>query len=125
MQPTPGQFGGIDVGKIELAVAVRPAGVDLYGGEHGHGAPGVAASAGPIRPASPSRRPAAITVPCTPPWSRPTSPPPWSTRRASTGFRRSEGIQAKTDGLDADVLARFAEQKRPAPTPLPSAARPS
>ena len=37
------------------------------------------------------------------------------------GFRISEGIQAKTDGLDAEILARFAEQKRPDPTPLPSA----
>ena len=37
-------------------------------------------------------------------------------------FRRSEGLTAKTDGLDAELLARFAAQKRPAPTVLPSAA---
>jgi transposase len=30
-------------------------------------------------------------------------------------FRKSEGLLAKTDGLDATVLASFAEQKRPAP----------
>lgn len=38
-------------------------------------------------------------------------------------FRRSEGLAARTDGLDADLLARFAEPKRPVPTGLPSPAR--
>lgn len=38
-------------------------------------------------------------------------------------FRRSEGRAAKTDGLDAALLARFADQKRPAPAVLPSPAR--
>lgn len=37
-------------------------------------------------------------------------------------FRRSEGWAAKTDGLDAELLARFAEQKRPSPWVVPSAA---
>ncbi len=30
-------------------------------------------------------------------------------------FRKSDGLQAKTDGLDATLLARFAQEKRPAP----------
>lgn len=33
-------------------------------------------------------------------------------------FRRSEGIRAKTDRHDAVLLARFAQQKQPAPTPI-------
>lgn len=41
----------------------------------------------------------------------------------TAAFRRSEGHLAKTDRIDARMLARFAEQKRPAPTPLRSPAR--
>jgi len=33
-------------------------------------------------------------------------------------FRKSEGLQAKTDGLDATLLARYAAQKHPAPAVL-------
>jgi transposase len=36
-------------------------------------------------------------------------------------FARSEGRLAKTDRVDAEVLARYAQQKQPAPTPVPSA----
>ena len=36
-------------------------------------------------------------------------------------FARSEGRLAKTDRVDALVLARYAEQKQPAPTPVPAA----
>jgi transposase len=36
-------------------------------------------------------------------------------------FARSAGIAAKTDRLDAQVLALFAERMRPQPRPLPSA----
>lgn len=35
-------------------------------------------------------------------------------------FARALGILAKTDGIDADVLATFAERIRPSPRPLPS-----
>jgi transposase len=33
---------------------------------------------------------------------------------ALVSFRRSEGVRSKTDALDADLLARYAQQKRPA-----------
>ena len=36
-------------------------------------------------------------------------------------FARSDGIKAKTDPLDALVILRFAQHKRPNPTPPPSA----
>jgi transposase len=38
-------------------------------------------------------------------------------------FARSLGIQAKTDRLDAILLAQFGERLRPTPTPLPHAHR--
>ena len=38
-------------------------------------------------------------------------------------FARATGQLAKTDALDAAVLARFAEAVRPAPRPLPDAAQ--
>jgi transposase len=38
-------------------------------------------------------------------------------------FARALGILAKTDALDAGVLARFAERVRPTPRPLPSDAQ--
>jgi transposase len=38
-------------------------------------------------------------------------------------FARAKGEQAKTDPIDADVLAAFGEAMRPAPTPAPSAAQ--
>lgn len=44
-----------------------------------------------------------------------------SNPRQIRDFARALGILAKTDGLDADVLAVFAETVRPAPRPLPDA----
>lgn len=38
--------------------------------------------------------------------------------RHTAAFRVSEGTLAKTDAIDARLLCRFAEQKRPRPTPL-------
>ena len=38
-------------------------------------------------------------------------------------FAQSEGIRAKTDPIDAKVIYRFAEEKKPAPTPKPDPAR--
>ena len=38
-------------------------------------------------------------------------------------FAQACGVEAKTDGIDSEVLARFGEKLEPAPTPLPDAAR--
>lgn len=38
-------------------------------------------------------------------------------------FARSEGTRAKTDPLDAKMLLRFAQEKNPAPTPVPDPLR--
>src|SRR5690625_589854 len=42
--------------------------------------------------------------------------------RWARAFAESEGTLTKTDGVDAGVLARYAQQRQPAPTPIPSAA---
>jgi transposase len=39
--------------------------------------------------------------------------------RQARDFARATGRLAKTDKIDAEVLARFAEAVRPAPKPLP------
>lgn len=123
MHPPSGQFVGIDVGKYELAVALRPAGVTFT-------VPNTAAGHRALR-----RRigaaPASIVLEATGRYHRAvhaalvTAQLPAAVINPARlhGFRVSEGVQAKTDGLDAEILARFAEQKRPAPTPLPSPAR--
>ena len=38
-------------------------------------------------------------------------------------FARGMGLEAKTDRVDAQVIARYGEVRRPAPTPLPDPAR--
>jgi transposase len=59
---------------------------------------------------------------------RPPSRRPWpapscrsrSSTRARSDFARAAGTRAKTDTLDAHVIARFAETVRPAVRPLPT-----
>jgi len=123
MHPASGQFVGIDVGKGELAVALRPAGVTFTVANTARGHAQLRRRIGPD--------PASIVLEATGRYHRAlhtalvTANLPAAVINPSClhGFRISEGIRAKTDGLDAELLARFAEQKRPAPTPLPSAAR--
>lgn len=118
-----GQFVGIDVGKVELAVAVRPAGIAFTVANSASGHAELVRRIGPA--------PVSIVLEATGRYHRAlhaalvTAALPAAVINPSRihGFRLSEGIQAKTDGLDADVLARFAEQKRPEPTPLPTPAQ--
>ena len=78
------------------------------------------------RPAIPTTRPAS------PPWSHGSSPwpRPWSSSRPPAGsitprqagdFAKATGRLAKTDRIDAEVLAHFAEAIRPEARPLPTA----
>ena len=123
MHPAHPQFVGIDVGKHELAVAIQPTGTHftLPNTVRGHrqllqrlgAAPAciVLEATGRYHRVlqlalAGADRPAAVIDPA-----------------RVHGFRISEGIRAKTDGLDADLLARYAAQKQPAPSPLPSPTR--
>lgn len=123
MHPPAGQYVGIDVGKHELAVAVRPAGIAFVVPNTAQGFASLLRRIGPA--------PASIVLEATGRYHRAlhttliTAAAPAAVINPSRihGFRISEGIQAKTDGLDADILARFAEQKCPAPTPLPTLTR--
>jgi transposase len=123
MHAGPDQFVGIDVGKFELAVALRPAGVAFTVANTATGHTELMRRIGPA--------PASIVLEATGRYHRAlhgalvTAQLPVTVVNPSRihGFRIGEGIQAKTDGLDAEILARFAEQKRPDPTPLPSPAR--
>lgn len=123
MHPASGQCVGIDVGKFELAVALRPAGTAFRVTNTARGHAQLLRRLGPA--------PASIVLEATGRYHRAVHavlvaahlPAAVINPSRVHGFRISEGIQAKTDGLDAEILARFAEQKRPAPTPLPSAAR--
>jgi transposase len=123
MQPAPGQFVGIDVGKNEVAVALRPAGIAFTVANSARGHAQLRRRIGDA--------PASIVLEATGRYHRAlhaalvTANLPAAVVNPARvhGFRISEGIQAKTDGLDAEILARFAEQKRPVPTPLPRAAQ--
>lgn len=121
MQPS--CYVGIDVGKFELVVAIRPAGTTFTVPNTRQGYRQLLEQLGP--------GPRAIVMEATGRYHRALqqaladagSPAAVVDPARIHGFRISEGIKAKTDGLDADLIARFAEQKQPAPTPLPDPVR--
>lgn len=111
---------GIDVSKAQLDVAVRPSG-------RAQSVPqsetGLATLVGELR----TWRPAAIVLEATGAWNS-----RWSGRWSRPVCRCMSSIRgrcvslpgrlAKTDALDAQILAQFAEVLRPAPRPLPDEA---
>lgn len=117
-------FVGIDVSKATLAVALRPGrGVttlpntpagwaDLVTRLDGLPQPGVVLEAtggyerGLVAALAVAGHPAAVINPA-----------------RTHAFIASEGQQTKTDHTDADLLARFAAQKQPLPTPMPTVAQ--
>jgi transposase len=111
---------GIDVSKGTLDVAVRP------GGERRREANDPAGLAQVVRHL---RRlgPALVVCEATGGWERPLAAALGAARlpvavvnpRQVRDFAKSTGRLAKTDALDADVLARFAEAVKPEPRPLP------
>ena len=123
MQPVPIQFVGIDVGKTELAVVIQPAGIRGTFPNTARGHRHLLKHLGP--------EPACIVLEATGRYHRAVHQALAAADRPAAvidparvhGFRISEGLKAKTDRLDAELLARYAEQKRPAPSPLPSPAR--
>lgn len=118
---TPGSFIGIDVAKRELEVAERPSGARWSAGND---AVGIAALLERIRAAGPV---ALIVVEATGGYEMPlvaaltAAPLPVVVvnPRQVRDFARAVGRLAKTDRIDADVLAHFAEAVRPEPRPVP------
>lgn len=118
------RFVGIDVAQQELVVAERPErGIAAFGNDaSGHAALVAVLGSGEApalivlegtggleRAAAAALQAAGFAVAVANP-------------RQVRAFARGVGRLTKTDAVDAAVLARFAEQVRPAPRPLPSAA---
>lgn len=115
-------FVGIDVGKAYLDVATRPAGTHerLPNDEEG-----VARLADRLRAARPTlvvlEATGGLEVPVTAASATVGLAVAVVNPRQVRDFAKAVGQLAKTDALDAQLLARFAEVVRPEPRPLPDA----
>ena len=119
----PACFVGIDVSKATLDVAVRPSGEPWHAANDDAGIAALVARLRPLAPALivleatggcetavvAALAAAGLTVVVANP-------------RQVRDFAKATGQLAKTDALDAQVLALFAERVRPEPRPLPDAA---
>jgi transposase len=119
----PACFVGIDVAKATLDVAVRPAG-EAWSASNDDA--GIAALVQRLRPLAPALivleatggfETAAVAALAAAGLRVVVANP-----RQVRDFARATGQLAKTDTLDAEVLALFAERVRPEPRPLPDAA---
>jgi transposase len=116
-------FVGIDVAKAELVVALRPSGT---GAVHPNTDVGIAALVDQLRP----QAPALIVLEATGGYERNVAvalaaagfPLVVANPRQVRDFARATGQLAKTDRIDAQILALFADRVRPTPRPLPDAA---
>lgn len=116
-------FVGIDVAKAELVVAVRPTAETWNVANEERALAGLVAQ---LRGVAPTL----IVCEATGGFERPVVaalaaaglPLVVANPRQVRDFARATGQLAKTDAIDATVLALFAERVRPTPRPLPSAA---
>src|SRR5947208_17023238 len=114
---------GVDVAKDRLDVAVRPSGETWSAANDDAGITAVVARLRPLRPAL-------IVCEATGGFERAAIaalaaaglPVVVANPRQVRDFARATGQLAKTDQLDAGILALFAERVRPTPRPLPDAA---
>ncbi len=121
--PAPACFVGIDVAKAALDVAVRPAG-ERWSAPNDE--VGISALVARLRPLAPTL----IVLEATGGFETATVAAVAAAGlavvvanpRQVRDFARATGQLAKTDVLDAQVLALFAERVRPEPRPLPDAA---
>ena len=116
-------YVGIDVSKAQLDVAERPSGNRAV---IPHTEQDIAALVEQLGP----RRPACVVLEATGGLQAPLAsalaiagiPVAVVNPRQVRDFARATGQLAKTDAIDAQILARFAEAVRPAPRPLPDEA---
>jgi len=114
---------GIDVSKVQLDVAERPSGERVV---IPHTEEGIAALVAQLR----IRRPACVVLEATGGLQVPLAsalavggiPVAVVNPRQVRDFAKATGQLAKTDAIDAQVLARFADAVRPTPRPLPDEA---
>lgn len=114
---------GIDVSKKQLDIAVRPGGEHFTVERNANGLERLIARLGPLKPAR-------VIVEATGGFETVVA----ATLAAAglpviivdpakiRAFAKAAGQRAKTDAIDADVIARFGEGVRPAPRPLPDEA---
>jgi transposase len=115
---------GIDVSKHHLDIALRPSG-ETYRLPHTEA--GLTALVALLAP----RQPTLVVLEATGGYEADVAaalalaalPVAIVNPRQVRDFARATGCLAKTDGLDADVLAHFAEAVHPPPRPLPDAAQ--
>lgn len=115
-------FVGIDVAKAQLDIAVRPTGEQWTSPPDDAGLTALVHRLQPVRPTL-------IVLEATGGWEIPVAsalaaaglPVAVVNPRQVRAFAKATGRLAKTDRLDAQVLAQFAEAVRPAPRPLPDA----
>lgn len=116
-------FVGIDVSKDRLDVAVRPSGEGFRVARDAAGLDALLARLGPLAPA-------AVAVEATGGYEAVVAaslgaaglPVVVVNPAQARDFARALGRRAKTDPIDADTVARFAEATRPEVRPLPDAA---
>lgn len=120
---SPGVFVGIDVAQAELVIALRPT-AEAWTVENDE--PGIAALIRRLRPlavtlivleATGGYERAAVAALATAGFPLVVANP-----RQVRDFARGTGQLAKTDHVDAPILALFAERVHPTPRPLPDAA---
>lgn len=113
---------GIDVGKRYLDIAVRPSGEQW---RTANDPAGIATLVADLAARQPARVVLEATGGLEQPAARALQAAGVPTAVVNPGqvraFARAIGQLAKTDALDAQLLARFAEQLQPAPRPVPAA----
>jgi transposase len=116
-------FVGVDVAAAHLDVAVRPAG---EGWRAANDAPGIAALVARVAALEPTlvvlEATGRLEAPLVAALAAAGLPVAVVNPRQVRDFAKAVGQLAKTDALDAAVLARFGEAVRPEPRPLPDAA---
>jgi len=119
-------FVGVDVAKGEFVVACRPDGVSWTATNDSEG---IAATVARLR----SLRPHLIVLEATGGYERVVVaalaaaglPIVVAHPRQGRDFAKATGQLAKTDDVDADLLALFADRVRPTPRPAPGRCRPA
>lgn len=118
----PPLFVGIDVAKATLDVAVRPSGETWHTANDSDGIDGLVQRIAALAPALVVLEATGrYEAPCAAALASAGLPVTVVNPRQARDFARATGRLAKTDALDAAVLALFAERVRPEPRPLPDA----
>jgi transposase len=120
---TPATYVGIDVAKSWLDVAQRPETSNVRVGNDTPGISGLVEELLTVQPALiVLEATGGLEVPLVAALVRAGLPAAVVNPRQVREFARATGRLAKTDAIDAGILAHFAEAMRPAPRPLPDEA---